>query len=233
MLKWCYPQAVGTMHRRAVDVLRCVPPSPRNNDLIILVLHIEIQLEPRTQANEACLHLCGKRASRRVCPAQRPEVLGIQPHSVFWCGCDSQPRPGPSGLRLHQFLTDGSLSVEGDGHASAPWGFAGGAPGHPSSLDLIRGSEKLRALPSMLPTISVRKGDKVRAVGGIGGGYGDPLERAEQLVLNDVLDGYLTREQAAVDFGVVITHDAKLDMEATRRKRQVAREGNARVTGRG
>ena len=72
----------------------------------------------------------------------------------------------------------------------------------------------------MLPTISVASGDKVRAVGGIGGGYGNPFQRSAQLVLNDVLDGHLNPEEAALNFGVVITADSKLDAAGTQRRRQ-------------
>jgi N-methylhydantoinase B len=100
------------------------------------------------------------------------------------------------------FLTDGSLSVEGDGHAHKPWGFQGGADGHTSQLQLIRAGQKPVELPSMLPTIPVSKGDRIRAVGGIGGGYGKASERPAEAVREDVLDGYLSRESAARDFNV-------------------------------
>jgi N-methylhydantoinase B len=135
------------------------------------------------------------------------------------CGA-GEWRGGWNSVKEVQFLTDGALSVEGDGHAHAPWGFAGGSSGHPSSLELIRGGSASSELPSMLPTISVASGDKVRAVGGIGGGYGNPFQRSAQLVLNDVLDGYLTPEEAGINFGVVITADSKLDAAGTQRRRQ-------------
>jgi N-methylhydantoinase B len=135
------------------------------------------------------------------------------------CGA-GEWRGGWNSIKEVEFLTNGSLSVEGDGHAHAPWGFAGGSSGHPSSLELIRLGTQSSELPSMLPTIAVSRGDKVRAVGGIGGGYGDPLARSEQLVLQDVLDGYLTPEEAALAFGVVITPDRKLDAAATQRRRR-------------
>jgi N-methylhydantoinase B len=132
-------------------------------------------------------------------------------------------RGGWNSVKEMEFLTPGSLSVEGDGHSHAPWGFAGGAAGYVSSLELIDGERSISALPSMLPTVSIEKGRKVRAVGGIGGGYGNPLERAEAQVLDDVLDGYLTRDEALRTFGVVVTTDGCVDSEATRRKRQAAR----------
>jgi N-methylhydantoinase B len=37
-----------------------------------------------------------------------------------------------------------------------------------------------------------------------GGGYGDPFERDPQAVLDDVLNGYVTCDAAARDYGVVI-----------------------------
>ena len=37
-----------------------------------------------------------------------------------------------------------------------------------------------------------------------GGGYGDPLERDPQKVLDDILDGYITPEHAAHAYGVAV-----------------------------
>jgi N-methylhydantoinase B len=130
-------------------------------------------------------------------------------------------RGGWNSVKEIELLTDGALSVEGDGHANAPWGFAGGAAGAPSSLELLGRDGAVKALPSMLPTMAVSRGQKIRAVGGIGGGYGDPLTRAEDAVLSDVLDGYLTADDAAAWFGVVIEQGA-VNAEATRRRRQAA-----------
>lgn len=113
-------------------------------------------------------------------------------------------RGGLNAIKEVEFLTDGSLSVEGDGHAHKPWGFQGGADGHTSHLQLIRGGQAPDELPSMLPTMAVTKGDRIRAVGGIGGGYGPARERPPEQVRQDVIDGYLTRESAKRDFGVVI-----------------------------
>ena len=111
-------------------------------------------------------------------------------------------RGGLNAIKEMMFLTDGSLSVEGDGHAHKPWGFQGGADGHTSQLQLIRAGQQPVELPSMLPTIAVSKGDRIRAVGGIGGGYGKASERPAEAVREDVLDGYLSRESAARDFNV-------------------------------
>ncbi len=130
-------------------------------------------------------------------------------------------RGGLNSVKEVAFLTDGNISVEGDGHSHVPWSFEGGMEGRTSSLLLIReGEETSVELPSMLPTIAISKGDKIRAIGGIGGGYGNPFNRPAEQVLEDVLDGYLTVEMAAEDFGVAISSDRALDREETARLRQ-------------
>ena len=130
-----------------------------------------------------------------------------------------QWRGGLNSIKEVAFLTDGNISVEGDGHSHTPWGFQGGADGRTSQLQLIREGQPAVELPSMMPTISIAKGDRIRAVGGIGGGYGKALDRPAAAVAEDVLDGYLTREAAARDFRVAISADGKLDAAATTKLR--------------
>jgi len=55
---------------------------------------------------------------------------------------------------------------------------------------------------------------------GGGGGWGDPLEREPQAVLEDVLDGYVSVEAARRDYGVVLHVDGRrVDIDATRNER--------------
>jgi len=128
-------------------------------------------------------------------------------------------RGGLNSVKEICFLTDGHISVEGDGHAHAPWGFKGGADGLTSGLLLTRHGEAPVKLPSMLATIPVREGDKIKAIGGMGGGYGNPCERPAEQVLENVLDGYFDIESAERDYGVVITVDGVIDAEATKKLR--------------
>ena len=69
-------------------------------------------------------------------------------------------------------------------------------------------------LPSKFPCRKTRVGDTLRTISPCGGGYGNPLERAPALVLEDVLDGYVSLEAARQDYSVAIdaptlTVDAK------------------------
>jgi N-methylhydantoinase B len=128
-------------------------------------------------------------------------------------------RGGLNSVKEVEFLTDGTLSVEGDGHSHAPWGFKGGAEGRKSHLQLIRDGRDAIELPSMMAAIPILKGDRIRAIGGVGGGYGNPHERAAEAVVDDVLDGYLTPAEAAQAFAVVVSNDGTLDQDATRKLR--------------
>jgi len=58
-----------------------------------------------------------------------------------------------------------------------------------------------------------------------GGGYGDPLDRDPELVLNDVLKGLVTIEPARDIYGVIIDLDNnRVDVEATKKQRLALRK---------
>jgi N-methylhydantoinase B len=123
-------------------------------------------------------------------------------------------RGGIGTVREFTFLSDAGFSIEGDGHAYQPWGFAGGADGHVASLTLMGHNGDARPLPSKVPYCKVRAGERLVSVGPCGGGYGDPLRRAPEAVLADVLDGLIPAATAARDFGVVVK-DGRIDPAGT------------------
>ena len=131
-------------------------------------------------------------------------------------------RGGIGSIREFRILTDGGFSVEGDGHRFRPWGFDGGAEGHTASLQLIDTQGEARELVSKVPYHRLGAGERVRALGPCGGGYGNPLERAPDSVLDDVLDGLLSPEAARADYGVVIAGGA-VDLAATEAERGARR----------
>jgi N-methylhydantoinase B len=116
-------------------------------------------------------------------------------------------RGGIGTIREFRFLSDAGFSIEGDGHAYAPWGFQGGADGFTASLTLITPDGSERALPSKVPYARVRAGDRLVSVGPCGGGYGDPLHRDPAAVARDVADGLITAATALRDYGVTIGTD--------------------------
>jgi N-methylhydantoinase B len=71
--------------------------------------------------------------------------------------------------------------------------------------------------------VELREGDAARAVTGAGGGYGPPGERSAAQVREDVLDGYVSVEQASDEYGVVLDPSTLvLDEDATRARRAAA-----------
>lgn len=129
-----------------------------------------------------------------------------------------QWRGGLGSIREFEYLADGGASVEGEGHGFAPWGFDGGAAGKPAQLRLIAPSGGVRELPSKVPHMRIAKGDRFRCLGPAGGGYGDPMQRDPQAVLDDVLDGLISAETAERDYGVVLAGSA-IDLAATEARR--------------
>jgi N-methylhydantoinase B len=123
-------------------------------------------------------------------------------------------RGGQGSVREFEMLADGGVSIEGDGHKHRPWGFDGGADGHPATLYLQSGNER-RELPSKSPYRRVRRGDTFLCIGPCGGGYGAPFLRAPDSVRADVADGLLSRADAATTFGVVLTEALAIDHAAT------------------
>ncbi|WP_274652036.1 hydantoinase B/oxoprolinase family protein [Paenibacillus humicola] len=127
-------------------------------------------------------------------------------------------RGGIGSVREMAFLEDGGFSVEGDGQKYNPWGFQGGLDGTPCGLLLLSADGKTAALPSKIPYHRAKKGDSLRLTGPGGGGYGNPRERDPEAVLSDVLDGFVSAESAARDYGVALA-GGNIDWEATARFR--------------
>jgi N-methylhydantoinase B len=72
--------------------------------------------------------------------------------------------------------------------------------------------------------VPIRSGQRIMFDYGGGGGWGDPLDRDPQAVLDDVLDEYVSVEGAERDYGVVLTGSLEeltltIDTDATERRR--------------
>jgi N-methylhydantoinase B len=99
------------------------------------------------------------------------------------------------------------------------WGLFGGKAGLGPEVIINPGCDsekrflKINAFP-------MKKGDIIRISTGGGGGFGSPLERDPNLVLNDVIDEYVTSEDAFLKYGVVFTKDLTVDLDATKTQRE-------------
>jgi N-methylhydantoinase B len=135
------------------------------------------------------------------------------------CGA-GEWRGGLGSVREFEYLTPGGASVEADGHVFAPWALAGGRPGHPAELRLVRRSGDVEMLPSKVPHMPIHAGDRFICVGPAGGGYGDPLARDPSRVRDDIIDGLISAEMARDDYGIVLGADGTIDETTTARLRR-------------
>lgn len=122
---------------------------------------------------------------------------------------------GGNGLSVgYRFLNDGQIAIHDDRWLTYPWGVNGGAPGMRSTKILQRADGSEETLPAKCEGIEVKKGDILYFNTWGGGGWGDPLERSPQLVLDDINRSLSTIEGAAA-YGVVINSDLTIDDTAT------------------
>jgi N-methylhydantoinase B len=98
-----------------------------------------------------------------------------------------------------------------------PWGRMGGQPGTLGQTLLNPGTGAEREV-GKIDVLKLVPGDTVRITSPGGGGYGDPLDRAAERVLEDVENGLVTPERAREDHGVVIA-DGRIDAAGTAARR--------------
>ncbi len=83
---------------------------------------------------------------------------------------------------------------------TGPWGIFGGHQGSTPKVEILRPQgeplHKLKVSHVVCP-----KGTLIRLTTGGGGGYGDPAERARNLVEADLIDGYISQAVAEEVYG--------------------------------
>jgi N-methylhydantoinase B len=103
-------------------------------------------------------------------------------------------------------------------------GIAGGRSGAPNQLTIRWGSDDPFVVQHTAEWVPMSVGDRINYDYGGGGGWGDPLARDPQAVLDDVLDEYVSVDGAQRDYGVVLTGSLEeltlaVDHRATERVR--------------
>jgi N-methylhydantoinase B len=84
-------------------------------------------------------------------------------------------------------------------------GICGGKPGAPNEMIIRYGSDDPFRVAHTADWVPIATGQRVMYDYGGGGGWGNPLDRDPQAVLDDVLDEYVSEEGATRDYGVVLT----------------------------
>lgn len=100
--------------------------------------------------------------------------------------------------------TDGRWSASNAGRRQCPpWGLAGGKSGMPSR-NFVKASGENDFKPLDPNRMLSGPNTSVRVATAGGGGWGDPLDREPERVLEDVRDEFVSRQSAQDDYGVVI-----------------------------
>jgi N-methylhydantoinase B/oxoprolinase/acetone carboxylase alpha subunit len=120
-------------------------------------------------------------------------------------------RGGFALVREMTVLSDVTMTIHGDREKFTPFGMSGGLNGGGCNLIINKGTDREFNAGMYATGVELKKGDKIFYASSGGGGFGDPLERDTHLVLEDVMDEWLTVEAARDYYGVVVD---VLDAEA-------------------
>ena len=166
-------------------------------------------------------------------------VEGAFPLRVERCevrtGCcgDGEYRGGFGLRREIRILGDKAmLSVLSEKNVIPPYGVNGGRSGAANRFTVVRDGAVVEPsdMPGKVSGFPLRRGDIVREETAGGGGHGDPLTRDPERVCLDVREEYLSADQAANRYGVVLKDDGAVDPAATRKRRKVLADSAVVVT---
>ena len=124
-------------------------------------------------------------------------------------------RGGLGMVREFRVLVDeATFQLRSDRQDFRPWGLEGGKPGTPTE-NYINPDTENRQIPAKYLT-RMNKGDLYRLVQAGGGGFGDPLDRDVNAVMEDVEQEKLSVEYVRREYGVVIDPETlRVDPRAT------------------
>ncbi|MBQ6219749.1 MAG: hydantoinase B/oxoprolinase family protein [Methanosphaera sp.] len=127
---------------------------------------------------------------------------------------------GGAGIDYAFQIYDDSCEIVmfGDGIYNPPYGLNNGKDGSYNKPLVRIDGEWIQTESKEYPR-KVSNGDIVRIHSSGGGGYGNPLKRDINLVLDDYLDGIITKESAKEVYGVVIKDDNTIDIKETEKLR--------------
>jgi N-methylhydantoinase B len=117
---------------------------------------------------------------------------------------------------------DMTVAYVSDGNFNPASGVRGGLSGGPSSQFLKREDGSLDPMPGCAEVL-VGPGEAMVSISCGGGGYGSPLERRPESVVDDVREGWVSRTRAEAVYGVALTEDLTIDTAKTEQLRAQAR----------
>ena len=123
-------------------------------------------------------------------------------------------RGGVGVTRAYRFQHPSSALTLVKKTKTAPWGMAGGKEAEAGHVIVRPGTDREERTGAIYYQMEAE--DVIRNNSGGGGGWGNPLEREPQRVLDDVINDFVSLESARADYGVVIDEDSlAIDRAAT------------------
>ena len=111
-------------------------------------------------------------------------------------GGEGRWRGGKGLLADYRVRTDGTFMTVGYTRSRIPpWGLEGGLDGTPNYVEVIRQTGEQERY-TIATGVTVNRGDIIRIRTGCGAGFGDPRERDQAAILDDIKNGYLTADRA-------------------------------------
>lgn len=113
-------------------------------------------------------------------------------------------RGGYGLIRDYRITADeATLTATFGRHKFLPWAVAGGQEGSRNEVRILHADGREVVL-GKCARYALQRDEVARLVTGVGGGWGSPLERPVDDVVEDVRDGYITVEQARERYGVIV-----------------------------
>ncbi len=175
----------------------------------------------------------------RFCNARTiPQELEERWFPVVYTRYEARPDSCGHGLRRGGFalvreldvLTDVTMTIHGDREKFPPFGISGGLNGGGCALIINRETDKEFNAGMYATGVHLKAGDHIYYTSSGGGGFGNPLDRKPDLVLEDVKDEWLTIEAAKEFYGVVIEEidaeacEYRINEKGTRKAREELRK---------
>jgi N-methylhydantoinase B len=107
---------------------------------------------------------------------------------------------------------DIEIGYGSDGNSNPAKGVRGGLNGAKAQQYKIALDGVLETLPGCA-LVKVADGERIRSYSCGGGGYGAPMERDPAAVLQDVVEGWVTRQRAEEIYGVAIDQSGEVDVQ--------------------
>ena len=108
-------------------------------------------------------------------------------------------------IRSVRILGERAMATPMGDHRTTPtWSADGGEPGNFNRTEILRANGESETFVAST-RLMLSKGDVISTITGKGGGWGDPRQRDPELVRRDVRNGFITADDAAEIYGVIIS----------------------------